>query len=700
MIAEIDKDTVLKETAKRSGLDALLARVRLRAQRRVLWMQSRAVQIPSENFSALVISPADVERILEDPIQTAAREEIFYQTNSTTHDLAESIREADEEFSLDPVWRQLRLQFGLSDFEIDVLALLVAAGADASLLRLYAYLQDDAGACCVTPWLAGCLFQEFPVLSLGPESSLVRWRLAQPAQENAWTANAPWVIDSHMLLWLLGLPGNDPVLGSAARFLSKEDSSAQPCLYPQQLTEMLQFAQAVLPGAGEPGPASAVEIDIRGCEGAGKRTLAAQFAASLGVGLLAVNADSLLGPDISRAAAAERVLHAIRLARLLGAVIYWYGGDRLSARVWQAAGEGSGMMLFGSASPAGAGPTPAARYLVQLPTLHAEAKKQLWRRLSPHPLPPVLVEWTLSPGEIVKAARIAPAGQCALIDFCQGLQQLEQSELFSPLACPFGWDDIVLPPHLRQHLAELEQQVKLRSAVYEEWGFEKLCPMGRGITALFTGPSGTGKTMAAQILARSLGMKLFRVDLSGVMNKYIGETEKRLKQVFDACERANVMLFFDEADALFGQRTQVKDAHDRFANIEIDYLLQRMEQFDGVAILATNRRGDLDKAFVRRIRFILDFVPPAPAERLAIWQRVLLPRSPSGEELLEDIDMHVLSHKMSMTGAEITAAALGAAFLARAGGARISMDHVVHAARREMSKNGTVMRVGEWGAER
>jgi SpoVK/Ycf46/Vps4 family AAA+-type ATPase len=187
------------------------------------------------------------------------------------------------------------------------------------------------------------------------------------------------------------------------------------------------------------------------------------------------------------------------------------------------------------------------------------------------------------------------------------------------------------------------------------------------------------------------------VDLSGVVNKYIGETEKRLKQVFDACERANVLLFFDEADALFGQRTQVKDAHDRFANIEIDYLLQRMEQFEGVAILATNRKGDLDKAFVRRIRFILDFSVPGPAERMALWQRVLLPRSPGGAELLDSIDFNFLAQKLSMTGAEITAAALCAAFLARGEGTRISMRHVLHAARREMSKNGVVMRMGDWG---
>ena len=157
----------------------------------------------------------------------------------------------------------------------------------------------------------------------------------------------------------------------------------------------------------------------------------------------------------------------------------------------------------------------------------------------------------------------------------------------------------------------------------DDWGFARLTPLGRGMTALFAGPSGTGKTMAAQVLARSLGLELYRVDLAGVVNKYIGETEKHLRAVFDACERAPVLLFFDEADALFGRRTQVSDAHDRFANIEIDYLLQRMEQFDGVAVLATNRKGDLDTAFVRRLRFTIDFAPPTIAERERLWRLAL-----------------------------------------------------------------------------
>ena len=210
---------------------------------------------------------------------------------------------------------------------------------------------------------------------------------------------------------------------------------------------------------------------------------------------------------------------------------------------------------------------------------------------------------------------------------------------------------------------------------------------------MFGGRSGTGKTMAAQVMANSLGLDLLRVDLAGVVNKYIGETEKKLREVFDACEDSGALLFFDEADALFGNRTQVKDAHDRFANIEIDYLLQRIERFDGVAILATNRRQDLDPAFVRRLRFVIEFSAPSPAERLELWRRALVPCAPSGEAILGAIDYEYLAAALLMTGAEIKNTALAAAFLARAEGARIGMSHVFTAARREMAKQGERVRL-------
>jgi SpoVK/Ycf46/Vps4 family AAA+-type ATPase len=198
--------------------------------------------------------------------------------------------------------------------------------------------------------------------------------------------------------------------------------------------------------------------------------------------------------------------------------------------------------------------------------------------------------------------------------------------------------------------------------------------------------------MAAQVIARELELDLYRVDLAGVVNKYVGETEKRLRSVFDYCERVGSLLFFDEADALFGSRMQVKDAHDRFANIEIDYLLQRMESFNGVTILATNRKNDLDSAFLRRLRVVIDFLPPGAPERLRLWKKALTPESPAGEPILDEIDWDFLAERLALTGADIKAAALGAAFLARAEGARIGMRHLLAAAQREMTKRGIVLR--------
>jgi hypothetical protein len=670
---------------------AFLARIRLRAHRRVLWMS--AIWNQPQGNERLAISPDEVHRILSDPAEAAAKEEAFYQTQPAVRQLSHDIYARDAEFSSQPDWNRLRQQFGLSDFEIDLLSMAVAVAIDPWLRRVYAYLQDDASAGGATPWLACELFQRFPRVGLNPASALVHWRLARPADDSGspWMLNAPWVADPYVMHWLAGRRGTDPALSSSVELLPRAGHAAKLCLYPEQLTGMLEFVRAVSQPNG-----TAIQIELIGADGMGKRTLAGQFAAALGADLIAVDAETLLPGETAPAIAEDRVMRAIRMGRLERAMLYWHHASGMTARLWQLISAWPGVTLAGSEKPGGAtSKAIAARRIFQLPTLRRDMRVVLWERLTTTPAPRIIGDWILSPAEIAAAAQVAPAGPDMVAQACQEDVQTAPGELFTQLACPFTWDDIVLPHYLRQHLSELEQQVRLRWQVYEEWGFERLCPLGRGITALFAGPSGTGKTMAAQILARSLGMRLYRVDLSGVVNKYIGETEKRLKQVFDACERANVLLFFDEADALFGQRTQVKDAHDRFANIEIDYLLQRMEQFDGVAILATNRKGDLDKAFVRRIRFIVDFVPPGPPERQALWRRCLLAHSPAGEELLDPIDWDLLTQKLNMTGADITATAIGAAFLARADGTRIGMGHVLHAARRQMNKQGIAVRAGE-----
>jgi hypothetical protein len=242
-------------------------------------------------------------------------------------------------------------------------------------------------------------------------------------------------------------------------------------------------------------------------------------------------------------------------------------------------------------------------------------------------------------------------------------------------------DDLVLPAQQRAVLDEIMAHVRQRARVHEEWGFSAVLRRGLGVTALFAGGTGTGKTLAAEVVAGALGLDLYVVDLSQIVSKYIGETEKNLRRVFDAAERGGAVLLFDEADALFGKRSEVKDSHDRYANIEVSYLLMRMEAYRGLAVLTTNMRKALDSAFLRRLRFVVEFPFPGPAERAEIWRRVIPSCAPA-----EGLDFARLG-QLTATGGNIRNIALSAAFLAADEGAPIAMRHMRAAARTEYLKH-------------
>jgi hypothetical protein len=250
-----------------------------------------------------------------------------------------------------------------------------------------------------------------------------------------------------------------------------------------------------------------------------------------------------------------------------------------------------------------------------------------------------------------------------------------------PLLQPaVDWDDLVLPDDARRVLREIAAQVRQRFRVYDEWGFAAKSARGLGISALFAGPSGTGKTMAAEVLAGEPQLDLYRIDLSAVVSKYIGETEKNLRRIFDAVEDSGVILLFDEADALFGKRSEVKDSHDRYANIEVSYLLQRMEAYRGLAILTTNQKAALDTAFLRRLRFVVLFPFPDATQRAEIWRRIFPARTP-----LEGLELARLA-LLNVPGGNIRNIALNAAFLAADEGQPVRMTHLLRAARTEYAK--------------
>jgi len=252
------------------------------------------------------------------------------------------------------------------------------------------------------------------------------------------------------------------------------------------------------------------------------------------------------------------------------------------------------------------------------------------------------------------------------------------------LETTLNWNDLVLPPALEAELRAIPAQVELGAKVWEEWGFSRRIPYGQGVAALFSGPSGTGKTMAAQIIAGEMGVPLFHVDLAQTVSKYIGETEKALGRIFDAAEGAGAVLLFDEADALFGKRSEVRDAHDRYANIEVAYLLQRMEEYRGLAILTTNAKQNVDPAFLRRLRFVVDFPVPDAEDRLKICKGMF----PGAAPLAKDVDLLFLAERVALTGGNIQQIALRAAFDAASDEGTITMAHVVAATRRELNKLG------------
>ncbi|MBE9047734.1 ATP-binding protein [Pleurocapsales cyanobacterium LEGE 10410] len=243
-----------------------------------------------------------------------------------------------------------------------------------------------------------------------------------------------------------------------------------------------------------------------------------------------------------------------------------------------------------------------------------------------------------------------------------------------------GWSDIVLPAPQLETMQTIVAHVRQRVKVYQTWGFATKSDRGLGISALFAGPSGTGKTTAAEVIARELNLDLYRIDLSSVVSKYIGETEKNLRRIFDAAESGGAILLFDEADALFGKRSEVKDSHDRHANIEVSYLLQRMEAYRGLAILTTNLKGSLDTAFMRRIRFVVQFAFPDLSQRAEIWQRVFPQKTPT-----YNLDASKLA-KLSVAGGNIRNIALNAAFIAAEADEPVNMAHILSAARSEHAK--------------
>lgn len=665
---------------RRHGEPRWLGEVRLRAGRRVAWTRHRWQSHAYAEEHVLAITHSEVDRALEPPDRVRVAERTFMRGDVVVRALTDRLGELEPQGG-DAAFADLVDRLELTPSESALLALAAAAAVEPALTRVFGYLLDLTHPAHPTPALAAALYELAEEPPPPPGGALRRWQLAEPAP----SSEGGWRVDETLLPALTAAGRGDWSVGSRGRRVTPPP---QPVLAATTVEAIIEFVNRL----GGDGGGPAIEIELVGEPGSGRTTAAARAATALGRPAVAVGMPDVIARDDPAGA----LVREARRARLEGALPIWCDADGETGRLRRlppAAGVRFVTVRAPDASPATAG---LVRRSFACPPIGRRERIELWTSLTPRAVPVPVAEWALRPAEVAATAAASPAGDDAVAEVARGFLTAVRGELLNPLPLPFLWTDIVLAPATRAHLGELEAQARHRGEVLDEWGLARLTPLGRGTTALFSGPSGTGKTMAAQVLARELGLELLRVDLAGVVNKYVGETEKHLRELFDMCERAPVLLLFDEADALFGKRGEVNDAHDRYANIEIDYLLARMERFNGLAVLTTNRRGDLDSAFVRRLRFVVEFAPPGAEERARLWRHALASAvDDGGRPLAEPIDWDAVGRELDLTGAGITSAALAAAFLARAEGMRIGERHVLAAARRELEKQGIVVRPGQ-----
>jgi len=429
-------------------------------------------------------------------------------------------------------------------------------------------------------------------------------------------------------------------------------------------------------------------MQLAGTDGRGQRDVAARAASEFGMRLYVLAAN-----DVPPAAADQQALALLLEREALLSPCAWLVefGDATESSAATRLIE----RLHGAVFAAAREPLPlqrtSLRWSVDKPD--AQEQRRLWQHaLGERAVPlngtldTIAAQFRLSAQTIAATGAllgsedgVAPQ-EAALWQTCRALSRPRLDDLALRIESRAGWNDLVLPEMQKSLLRQVVAHVRHRLRVYDDWGFAAKTARGLGISALFAGESGTGKTMAAEVLARELQLDLYRIDLSSVVSKYIGETEKNLRRVFDAAEDGGAVLLFDEADALFGKRSDVKDSHDRYANIEVSYLLQRMEAYRGLAILTTNMKGALDTAFQRRLRFVVHFPFPDQAQREAIWRSVLPAQLPC-----QGIDFRRLA-QLHVAGGGIRNIALNAAFIAADRAEAVAMPHLLQAAHAEAAK--------------
>lgn len=716
-----------------TSLEHILAELaRLELMLRVqVWRARQRHPDEDEGLSALYISETEVDALLEKavgapgwgsvPIPPQMRETVQSTLGQASTEIAERVAESLRQGV------HLRLvalaeTLDLAAFDVDVILICLAPELDRRYERLYAYLHDDVTRREPTvdlllhllcPDLEAKMAARTRFTRAAP---LLEHRLVQLGEEPVSLLGKTVRLDPRVARYLLGDDEVDDRLRPSARIVLPSvalDDQVFPAAFAARLARLADHART---------DGTDLVIYCHGPYGVGKQAAAAACCEGWGAALLAVDGARLAARTAEEFATLVGLID--REARLQGTVLYWEGFDALLTDE-----KAPHLALLLPMLDAHPGPTflsgdtvwePAdalgsvAFVRLEFPQPGSDERARLWSIALGHDgdaaldLPALAGAFRLTGGQIRDAAATArslararaPAApqitQADLHAACRLHSNRKLAEVAAKITPHYTWDDLVLPADQMAQLREIHDQVRYRALVHDAWGFGRKLSLGRGLNILFAGPPGTGKTMAAGVLANTLGLDLYKIDLSTVVSKYIGETEKNLARIFAEARTSNAILFFDEADALFGKRTQVRDAHDRYANVETSYLLQKMEEHEGVVILATNLRKNMDDAFVRRLHFTVEFPLPGVADRRRIWEQIW----PAATPREADLDLELLARQIDVTGGNIRNIALASAFLAAADGGVVTMAHVLRATHREYQKMGKVLTPGEFGEYR
>jgi ATPase family associated with various cellular activities (AAA) len=668
------------------GLNHLLGRMRLVEDRvRGLVEQRRADDpAPDDPFRGLYVSDDTVDRLLSGAAPGPQPDQGEHRVIEAAADEAEA---AGGRLRL----RRLAREGHLSDLDVELLLIALLPDLDSRFERLYGYLNDDvtrrratvglalelAGASPLSAEARGRLSASGPLLALG---LVLVEDVDRPFLTRA--LRVPDRVAAH----LLGDDAPDPLLASvltdvgpyAARLadeLAHAIGAGTQLVHLRERDEgtAMSVAVAALAALGRPSVTVDLSRVARDPDPLGLAVIATREVLLTGGGLVA-------GPVESLAEASPEALR--RLADTEVPVVL-VGGTTWDPQ-W----------------------TDLTPLCAEAPVLGPLERASLWREhLGPDSAldPQVLAgHLALGPGQISKAVHSARAraqlngGSITADDLRRGVRSQNAAgleRLSRRIEPEVGWDDLVLAPSVLRALREVTARARHRDTVLTQWKMRRGGGRGRGITALFAGDSGTGKTMSAEVIAADLGLDLYTVNLATVVDKYVGETEKNLERIFVEAGGVNAVLFFDEADAIFGKRSDVRDAHDRYANIESAYLLQRLETFNGLAVLATNLRANIDDAFTRRLDAIVDFPAPTPDLRRELWRQCLAPPLP----LADDVDLDFCARSFELAGGNIRSACITAAYLAADSGQPVGMPVLITAVEQEYRKLGRLVLEREFG---